>query len=320
MSAKNGSVVSLVIFHGNGHSFWPSESPPQQQAQLHLNLEYSLSIYLGSSASVSHFAMTVCPSSSSFDFRDPCIRIAWASLPPFIFVLVLVLASIPFTIPPGPYQKLFSAIKAPFRSYLTLAEAEALDSDVSDNELPSTLGKDVAQPAAIRRTLILSFVGLLQALIWLSIGSYNIVVQESHGFLMVLISLTWLFAALYPTTHPVTTLPYLLFTIYITHLIGAVILLGGVFWDSSVEGLPFHSGSAFGLEVNLVAVAAVLGVVCGMPVGVPSKRVKSEDIGRRVSPEDYTSLWGWITFSWVWPLVKKVCLHLDRDISNVNSI
>jgi hypothetical protein len=25
-----------------------------------------------------------------------------------------------------------------------------------------------------------------------------------------------------------------------------------------------------------------------------------------VSLEDYTTLWGWITFSWVWPLVKRV--------------
>jgi hypothetical protein len=28
--------------------------------------------------------------------------------------------------------------------------------------------------------------------------------------------------------------------------------------------------------------------------------------GLSVSPEDYTSLWGWVTFSWVWPLVKRV--------------
>ncbi len=28
--------------------------------------------------------------------------------------------------------------------------------------------------------------------------------------------------------------------------------------------------------------------------------------GLSVSPEDYTSLWGWVTFSWVWPLVRRV--------------
>jgi len=25
-----------------------------------------------------------------------------------------------------------------------------------------------------------------------------------------------------------------------------------------------------------------------------------------VTPEDYTSLWGWITFNWVYPLVQQV--------------
>jgi len=28
--------------------------------------------------------------------------------------------------------------------------------------------------------------------------------------------------------------------------------------------------------------------------------------GLSVSPEDYTTLWGWVTFSWVWPLVTRV--------------
>jgi len=28
--------------------------------------------------------------------------------------------------------------------------------------------------------------------------------------------------------------------------------------------------------------------------------------GLSVSPEDYTTLWGWVTFSWVWPLVRRV--------------
>ena len=28
--------------------------------------------------------------------------------------------------------------------------------------------------------------------------------------------------------------------------------------------------------------------------------------GLQVSPEDYTPLWGWITFDWVYPLIKRV--------------
>lgn len=255
--------------------------------------------------------MAVCRSSDLLDFGDHCIRTAWASLPPFIFALVVILASIPVIIPPGPYQELFSAIKGPFRTYLTLAEAEASDSDVSHDELTSS---DATQPATLWRTLILTFIGLLQSLIWLSIGSYSIFTGEPHGYLMLLISFAWLFAALYLVFHPTNTPPYSVLTIYLMHLIGGVILLGGVFWDSSVEGLPLRSIDTFGLAANLGAVVFLLGVVCGIPVGVPSKRVKAEDIGRSISPEDYTSLWGWITFSWVWPLVKKVSCLLMLNI------
>jgi hypothetical protein len=35
-----------------------------------------------------------------------------------------------------------------------------------------------------------------------------------------------------------------------------------------------------------------------------------------VSPEDYTRLWGWITFNWVYPLVKRgtnTTLH-EKDV------
>ncbi|KAH7904349.1 ABC transporter type 1, transmembrane domain-containing protein [Hygrophoropsis aurantiaca] len=42
-----------------------------------------------------------------------------------------------------------------------------------------------------------------------------------------------------------------------------------------------------------------------MPFALPSTFVKKEDIGVTVAPEDYTTLWGWITFKWVYPLIKR---------------
>lgn len=30
--------------------------------------------------------------------------------------------------------------------------------------------------------------------------------------------------------------------------------------------------------------------------------------GKSVSPEDYTTLGGWMTFFWIYPLIQRVCL------------
>ncbi|QRV85046.1 ABC transporter transmembrane region [Ceratobasidium sp. AG-Ba] len=40
-------------------------------------------------------------------------------------------------------------------------------------------------------------------------------------------------------------------------------------------------------------------------MGVPSGHVDATQIGWSVSPEDFTTLWGWITFSWVEPLLRR---------------
>ncbi|KAI0251658.1 hypothetical protein BJV78DRAFT_1209717 [Lactifluus subvellereus] len=45
-----------------------------------------------------------------------------------------------------------------------------------------------------------------------------------------------------------------------------------------------------------------------MPFAIPSNRIDKAKIGKFVSPKDFTSLWGWIAFLWVWPLVKHVCV------------
>jgi hypothetical protein len=42
-----------------------------------------------------------------------------------------------------------------------------------------------------------------------------------------------------------------------------------------------------------------------MPLDIPSSKVNKDEVGRTVSPEDYCTLWQWISFHWVEPLIKK---------------
>src|ERR1700750_978837 len=36
--------------------------------------------------------------------------------------------------------------------------------------------------------------------------------------------------------------------------------------------------------------------------------------GKSISPEDYTTLFGWFTFSWIYPLIKRVS-HINFELA-----
>jgi hypothetical protein len=102
-----------------------------------------------------------------------------------------------------------------------------------------------------------------------------------------------------------------------------VLLLGGRLFDYVIGETPLPSTPTLvGLSANLASVLVLLYFTVKMPMDLPSAGVKTEDIvrsraltvimklkttqGESVSPEDYTRLWGWITFNWVYPLIKRV--------------
>ncbi|KAJ7470737.1 hypothetical protein FB451DRAFT_1475523 [Mycena latifolia] len=51
-------------------------------------------------------------------------------------------------------------------------------------------------------------------------------------------------------------------------------------------------------------VAALLCVAARLPINIPPPDVAAADIGKSVSPEDYTSFWGAVTFNWIYPLIR----------------
>ncbi|RDB18199.1 ATP-dependent bile acid permease [Hypsizygus marmoreus] len=258
----------------------------------------------------------LCQDSGVFDFRDPCVRASWSALFPAAFVFSLCLFSLPI---PKRAQKLFAILKAPFATYLTLHEAEALDVNaaagdtVVGDEDAGVLDKNVKVevPSAVPlwRMVLFVMVGLAETLCWIAYGSFRLVNDSTDvwaGVRAFLVALSWLYTVIRPVVRPAATAPFDLFSLYSLHLIGAVLQLGGVFYDRGVVGARWPPAIVtWALSLNLVAIVGLLVVLLGMPLGVPSNRIKKEEIGHTVSPEDYTSLWGWITFSWVYPLIKR---------------
>ncbi|KAH8109668.1 hypothetical protein DFH11DRAFT_1843160 [Phellopilus nigrolimitatus] len=242
--------------------------------------------------------MVLCPSSSPLDSTDPCVRATWSAFVPALLVAAYLVASIPF-------PAFLKSLWAPFRSFLTLKEAQALNAD----EDPTSEDTDSNEKPPLWFTLVLSITALLSTAAWIVAGAYILAIDDGNvqqGLCAIILSLTWLYAAVKPLVKPVTTPPYDLFALFIVHFVGAVLLLGGVFFDHHVYGDALPSRlivAAYAL--NLTAASVLLIVVFSRPLAAPSSRVAKDDIGLHITPEDYTSLWGWTSFNWIQPLITR---------------
>ena len=246
----------------------------------------------------------LCPDAGAFAFDDPCVRYSWSALLPASFVFLLCLFSLPIPLPLV-LTRFFADLKSPFESYLNLHEAEALDISAGDdheqdaNAVPttdtSTLEIEVPVTVPLWRTIMFAFVGLVEALSWLSYGSYKLIdllseplpnysyhiVPDFLGTIIspFLIAVSWVYTVVRPIVKPTATPPYDLFVVYSAHFVTGILLLGGELFDYGVEfGSMPPLMVTLALSANLLAVSGLLIVLGNMPLAVPSNRVKKEDI------------------------------------------
>ncbi|KAL5520973.1 hypothetical protein ACEPAG_8895 [Sanghuangporus baumii] len=244
--------------------------------------------------------MFFCLSSNPFNIKDTCIISTWSALVPFGLVTMYLFClssarvfsrSIPFS--------------SPLKEFLTLEEAEALDYDESKpDDSPANVPVRKRPPSWF--TIILIVFGLIETGSWLAVGTYIFATEgkDSHEeILAFFLAATWLYASLSPALKPSVGPPYDLFALYLVHLVGASLMLGGVVSDHNMYGDPRPPRLVlFGLIINLVVTFGLFMLVLRRPLNDP--RILKR-IGKNVSPEDFTTLWGWLTFRWVNPLVKK---------------
>ncbi|KAF9471234.1 hypothetical protein BDN70DRAFT_888357 [Pholiota conissans] len=256
--------------------------------------------------------MKLCDDYGPFDFRSPCIRASWSAFLPAALVFALCFCSVPI---PRPVQHLIGILRAPFKSFLTLHEAEAVDvtAELGEATLEDEDTTDLVKaPKVIPvwRTVVFAFVGMLQAFYWVADGAYRLYNDRLNvwsGVFSFLVAISWTYTIVRPIARPTATPPYDMFAIYLVMFFAAILQLGGVWFDHNILAIPYPSAFTIaGLIANLLTVFALLTVVLSMPLAIPSNRVDKAEIGRSVSPEDYTSLWGWISFSWVYPLIHRV--------------
>ncbi|KAF9219896.1 P-loop containing nucleoside triphosphate hydrolase protein [Gyrodon lividus] len=255
-------------------------------------------------------ATQLCGSSSGhFDFSDACTRASWSALLPSALVAVLCMFSLRVPLP-SIFHNFATCVRAPLHAFLTLHEAEALDEAVhraesvlNDDQL---LAVDGAFP--LRWNGLLTFIALVQVLACFASGMYSLITGNDDSWIAIttiFVGLTWVYGLCKPTFWPKPTAHLDLFALYVIHLLLAVLLIGGTIYEYEILHVPMPPGlQLFRMAVNLVAVVAGLAVVITMPFELPSVRVK-KSLYIKYSPEDYATIVEWLTFSWVYPLIKR---------------
>ena len=211
-----------------------------------------------------------------YDFQSQCVREIWGSFLPAGLVLVLCFLSIPI-----PHA--LDILCLPFKTFLTLHEAEALDGDINNISRSSQnyMG-DSFKTVPLWRTVVFVFLGIVQCLSWIAHGSYRLHNDLSDvfgGALPFLVSIAWFYTIIRPITHPIATSPFDLFFIYLVLFCVGSLRIGGIFFDHNVFGLPWPSTiTLVALSANLLALLVLLIVVLNTPLALPSNYINKKDI------------------------------------------
>ena len=244
--------------------------------------------------------------SNLLDLGDPFVRELWACIIPSALVILFCTSLIPV---PARARSLWRRASRPFRNTLTLEQAEAYEvAHETEKGRPVDHSVSTKPGPPVLRTIALPGLALLGALAWLGVGSYTFAVHTEirDTILPIVTAATWLYASIRPIVWPSQTIFYDLFALYLAQIVTGFIVLGGSFFDHSVYQLPLPSSVVLAARVvNLSVLTVLLTIVLGMPFAIPSTRINKDDVGKSVSPEDYCSLWDWISFHWVAPLIKK---------------
>ncbi|KAF7297333.1 ABC bile acid [Mycena indigotica] len=232
--------------------------------------------------------MALCPDFDIFDLSNACVRSSWAAIIPSVFVLVTLATQFTFPVPQQLRPSLL-ALKRQFTPFLPLPEAEAL---AQAEDLAQGVEEDIEIDSRTPpwQHLVLSSIALLECVAWLASGAFSVGLEQLgwraiHHFL---ISTTWLYAFTFSTMQATATPPYRLLALYVIHFCGGLLQANG--WLTLV---------------NLSCITVLLVTIVRMPMAIPSKSTRRDEIGRSISPEDYTSLWRWVTFSWIYPIIQR---------------
>lgn len=232
--------------------------------------------------------------SSLMDWSHPCTGEKLSAVAPFVLVVFLCF----------PYSWIpkvdFLALQ--FKPFLTLREAEA-------HAESGTHSGEVEERARSWTAFVLSTVALIQSAAWFGVSTYLFIIGRSPLY-SCLLALSWLYASFYPFMTLEASISYRLFMFYLAEFFGSLFVVGGVFLDYHNSGQSFFLDSFISAHfMNLTISSSLILFYFSRPLNWPR-----DDANSPFSPEDTTTLWRWMSFSWVTPFIRKgMSKNLNED-------
>jgi hypothetical protein len=247
--------------------------------------------------------LTVCADASGlFDVGDACTRRAWATLCPALLVVLFLLAGSPLRVALG---KLLPRAYWLF-PFITPEEARHLLFR-ADNYV--SVPKDAPKNKTRWRAIVIVGISLGEALGWAIAGIHHLLPSSPDAAPMLIgrpfvVGATWIYAAARPAFTPKPTPYYDLILLFVAQLGGRSLVLGGDLFAYQVGKLPLPKGLPLAAQVlDLLALTVLLGVTLSTPLSVAAPTTATAD--ENTSPEEITTVWGWLYFGWMVPLIHK---------------
>jgi hypothetical protein len=144
----------------------------------------------------------------------------------------------------------------------------------------------------------------METIAWMALVAYYLSVgNTAFGLVSIMMMVSWGYTFLRPLFRPTVTPPYDIALLLLIQLSTGVLGLFGHAYDRYASSKKWPSGWVFvGEIVDLVIISSLLVVIFRTPV----EAIDEDELDPMSSPEDYATVWGWMTFGFVNPLIEKV--------------
>lgn len=228
------------------------------------------------------------------------------------------------SIVPGPRMdsKFYRRLKRTFTPFLTLADARTLlQASEQIPERPPVVHDEQSEKRMRRRVLQLtvpiSVLSLLEMIAWMTLIAYYLSLGNfTFGLVSMIMTVSWIYAFVKTLVRPVATPPYDIAILLLVQLGTGMLGFFGHAYDAYAYSKRWPGKWVLASEIaDLVIIIILLGLIFHAPL----EAIDERDIDPHSSPEDYASIWGWMTFAFVNPLVETVSknsrLHLLKGVA-----
>ncbi|KAF8717299.1 P-loop containing nucleoside triphosphate hydrolase protein, partial [Rhizoctonia solani] len=250
------------------------------------------------------------------DLTNECIRDTYTLATPVFLAICILLYHSVSTLRTNSFSRIQlqssrTTLCSIFKPFLTLEEAEAIEYETKgDSDVGVVPTKRSGSP--IWKTITLVLVALLETVAWTIQGCYLLFLTSNtrgniwSSLLALATAASWVYAAIRPVTRKRVATPiYDLLIFYVVRFAVAIVSAGSLLFSSYVYRDYIPRPQIVGLAADFTAILVGLSVLLSFPMGIPSVHVDAGEVGSSISPEDFTTVWGWFTFTWVGPLLKR---------------